>query len=167
MIVFLYLFASPALAIDPEADRIADEMLKYAKTGKWRAVERRYVQLLREYPDVLDNESHHLAAAAARESGNLLGAAQRLMRIEEAKAQAGAAIGDLKALEQQTGLVMLTGKELVTSAMPFDPHFRKAVDAACSKIKEEGVFVGLLPAGGYTLDGRVFEVAPGFVWQVP
>ncbi|MEZ4318484.1 MAG: hypothetical protein R3F61_13310 [Myxococcota bacterium] len=161
-----------AQAADPEADRIAESLVQSVREGEWRAVERRYTELVKAHPSGLSGPIHQTASQAARMRGDLLLAAQRLLRVRADGEGYDRAHADLKILEQSTGLVMVwaeptaTDAALTPTAVPFAPDMKLAIENASAKLQSDGVFVGLLPTGEYTLGSRTFTVSPGFDWHV-
>ncbi|MCB9674005.1 MAG: hypothetical protein H6737_02755 [Alphaproteobacteria bacterium] len=158
-----------AFAADPEAERISEALLQSVKEGEWRAVERRYLELVRDHPAGLDGLIHQTGAQAARQRGELLLASQRLLRVRETETGYRHAAADLDLFREQTGLVMLHVAEpgpLKAATMPFLPDMRLAIENASAALESTGYYVGLLPVGEYTLGPRTFEVTPGFDWHV-
>jgi len=167
----LMLWSLSAFGADPEAERIAESLIQSVREGEWRAVERRYLELVRDHPSGLSGPIHHTGAQAARQRGELLLAAQRLLRVRERGQSYTAAQGDLEQLRAQTGLVILTLPEGVTpalrpSAVPFASDLRVSIEEAEKTLVSTGVFVGLLPVGEYTMGANTFRVRAGFDWQL-
>lgn len=159
------LLTMTAFAVDAEGERLVDEYQRFVKDGKWVAVERTYARLLTNHPDSMNNAIHQSASRAARQRGELLLAAKRLMRCDPKGLVTDTIEDDLESLRTGTGLVMLVGGQLKPAAMPFAPDLRQAVLTAQAEIEEKGWYVGLLPVGTYNLDAKQVEVTPGFRWQ--
>ncbi|HSL03322.1 MAG TPA: hypothetical protein VK901_07270 [Nitrospiraceae bacterium] len=53
------------------------------------------------------------------------------------------------------------GPELLPVVQPFAPDQRRSIEAAAREIKETGSFIGLLPAGNYTLADQSFTINVG------
>ncbi len=159
------LFMMSAWAVDPEAERIAESVYAAARDRQWRAVERRYVQLVADHPSGLDGKIHMMGAEAARAEGRLLAVAQRLQRVRPDEEGGTTASQAFARLEKETGLVYIGVTEptkLVPSKIPFTPDLKASIEHASAELEDNGAFVGLLPVGSYTLGTLTFEVRPGF-----
>ncbi|MEZ4317910.1 MAG: hypothetical protein R3F61_10410 [Myxococcota bacterium] len=156
-----------AFAVDNEGIRLAGELESMLKESKWLGVEKAYVKLVNNHPQTL-RPAHHLAGAeAAKARGELLLASQRLMRIPEGVDEHAQARAELELFEHQTRLVVLQDPgELVPEAQPFNPALQDAIQFASRQLDETGHYVGLLPSGRYTLQGRPFSVGSGFEYTV-
>lgn len=154
---------SLAFAVDAEGERIVEELPALVRDSKWLAVERAYVKLLERHPSVITSQVHRMGAIAARAEGDLLVAAQRLQRVRAGTEGHPEAVGDLKVLGDTTGLVRVEagGRALAPEALPFAPDLRKATELAVARTSQDGYWIGLLPAGTYTVGERTFEVVPG------
>lgn len=167
--IALVLLLTSAFALDAEGERVGEELVRYAVENKWGAVEDQYVRMVAQHPTMITDEIHRLGAQAARFEGRLMVSVQRLQRVHHDSPERTRASEDLGVLERTTGLVMVNGSRsatLVAVPMPFAPELRKAVQVAANELAAEGHFVGLLPAGDYTLNGTALKVLPGFEWQV-
>lgn len=163
------LITMTALALDAEGERVGEELVRYAMENKWSAVEDQYVRMVEQHPTMITTEIHLLGAQAARFEGRLMASVQRLRRVRDGSPDETKAEEHLLLLERGAGLVMVTARPpatLVAVPMPFAPELRKAVQVAAEELATTGQFVGLLPAGDYTLDGTAVQVHPGFEWQV-
>lgn len=163
--MMVLLLSLSAFAADPEAERIAESIYSAARDRQWKAVERRYVQLIDDHPSGLDGKIHMMGAEAARADGRLLQVAQRLQRVLPSEEGGPTAQEALERLESATGLVyigMTEKAELVPDKVPFAPDLKAAIETASAELKSNGSFVGLLPAGSYTLGDLRIDVRPGF-----
>ena len=113
---------------------------------------------------------HLTAAQAARASGDVGACLDRLLRAQriERTDELDAWINEINENYGRVELLTVPPKsvELVPAVMPFAPDQRQAVDLAIKLLAEEGVFVGMLPVGSYSLAGRTFSVTPGVGVQV-
>ena len=55
--------------------------------------------------------------------------------------------------------------EMTPAQMPFAPDQRLAVELAQKSLREDGVFIGMLPVGDYNIAGRQFDVTQGVATQ--
>ena len=160
----ILVFVGTAFAVDMEGARLAAELGDFAADGKWKGVERTYTAMLIDHPQALVATHHLLGAEAARVEGDLLKAAQRLTRVTEGEGDAWKlARADLDVLQHQCQLVVLdTPGTLQPDVLPFSAQLVGSVEFARETLERDGVFVGLLPSGSYTIDGRPFRVGAGF-----
>ena len=174
----LFLVMTPAVAeersgaveqvaqpVDPrivaEFHRLSDEVGRLAERGIWQGVRKSFVEM-EGLGLPLEFEGLLIGAHLARMDGNVLKTRQYL---ELAAPLNGTreVIEWLWAIDNGFGHVALKvsqGKPamLVADAMPIVPDMRLAVVAASVTVKEGEGFVGLLPEGNYSLNGRRFQV---------
>jgi hypothetical protein len=147
--------------VDAEARRLGEEMVAHASAGRRKP-------LLRDYRRVLDlgvpfdAQLHLLAGEASLAEGDVAGAVARWQRVPEEHAAASEVAERLAALGARYGVVRLAAgpDEVLEGGARFLPEEVAAVEHARARLKEEGVFVGLLPIGSFTLGERTLEVAP-------
>jgi hypothetical protein len=154
-----------AWAADPEAERISESIFAASRDRQWRAVERRYLQLVNDHPSGLNGAIHMMAAESAREEGRLLRVAQRLQHVRPDEEGGDTARQALERLQKETGLVYIGLSEkakLIPEAVPFAPDLKAAIEHASAELEANGAFVGLLPVGTYSLGSMKVEVRPGF-----
>lgn len=160
-------FAAPH--VDAEGVRLGEELQALAASNNWVGVERKYAELVRNHPRSLDGGSHLLGAQAAQSRGDLMLAAQRWQRVLPADPTHPQAKAELERVARGARLVALENPErlvLTRSELPFDPGLKLAVERAAALAQRDGLFVGLLPLGTYSLGDTTLEVGSGFDWQV-
>lgn len=150
---------------EAEKERLVEEIKRFSEQQLWQGVERRYEEILALEGVEVPRDVHLKAAYAARAVGDM---AATLSRLERAAAIQHTDEVDewIRAINEEYGRVQLSTEpprsvELKCDAMPFATDQRKAVEFATEQLSNEGSFVGMLPAGRYTLAGKEFEVIPG------
>ncbi len=174
----IWLLLAVAFGQDAEQRRLEDELVKHAQRNTWPAVEKTYERLL-ALETVLTTRDHVIGAQSALVRGDALLAWFRLQRTFAPDADAEAAAKDAwrdgqvlrEGLETRYGLVSIYVPDdgypvLVRAEMPFAQDERDVIEVAREKVRVERAFRGMLPIGGYQIDGHDFEVVPGFEWQV-
>jgi len=142
-----------------ETRRLTDELKDYLREGKRSGVERTYRTLLAHEPR-MDPELHVIAARAAQERGDAFLTLARLQRVPPGSTAMGEMAQVKDGLLERYGYVRISapkGTEMTGPAM-FNPMERAAIDFAIGVVKEEGGFLGLLPAGDYVVGGQPMEV---------
>ncbi|MEE2750337.1 MAG: hypothetical protein VX519_02835 [Myxococcota bacterium] len=144
-----------------EYHRLSDEVQRLAERGIWQGVRKNFVELEAlevplEYDDLL------IGAQLARMDGNVL-ATQRYLKLAAPIKGTRNVIEWLWAIDNGFGHVALKVPEgkpavLVAEVMPIVPDMRLSVVAASAVVKNGENFVGLLPTGAYTINGRPFRV---------
>lgn len=171
MILALLLgLATPCLGAPPASDdserarqaevlRLSDQLTRFATDGKRAGVERTYQQLLAIEPR-LTPDIHLTAARAAQERGDALLTLARLQRVPVGSPTFAGAAETLNTLVTRFGYVRITAPPGTVLEGParFAPMERAAIAWATEVVAEEGSFLGLLPAGSYTLAGQPLEV---------
>lgn len=159
--------AAPAQAKDEvqaEHDRLSDDLEKLANRQVWTGVERKFRDLERLGTELTFNDLMY-GATAARELGDVQRCYDRLKSA--VRMQATKEIVDwLWDIDNNYGSVELLtvpsrAAELTVDELPLDPNQRKAVEAAMASALQDGIFVGMLPAGGYEFATQRFTVEPG------
>lgn len=170
MMRLLFLLLIPFVAFagereDAEMERLVEEIKKFSEQQLWQGVERRYEEILALDGVEVPRDVHLKAAYAARAVGDM---SATLSRLERAAAIQHTDEVDewIRSINEEYGRVQLStdpprSVALVCDAMPFATDQRKAVEFATNRLKDDGAFVGMLPAGRYTLAGKPFEVIPG------
>ena len=150
---------------DAEMERLTEEIKRFSEQQLWQGVERRYEEILALEGVQVPRDVHLKAAYAARAVGDM---AATLSRLERAAAIEHTDEVDewIRAINEEYGRVQLATEpprsiELRCEVMPFATDQRKAVEFATKQLADEGSFVGMLPAGRYTLAEKPFEVIPG------
>lgn len=120
-------------------------------------------RLLRALPDT--SEASYISALK-RATAEVPGSRTPPMSQESARQLLDDAVGTLNELEQSYGVVDISVDErripaLVKFEMPFGPRELAAVGFAREALQRQRQFAGLLPVGGYMIDGVRFDVAPG------
>lgn len=170
MVQFLLLLLLPGLALagereEAEKERLVEEIKRFSEQQLWQGVERRYEEILALQGIEVPRDVHLQAAYAARAVGDM---AATLSRLERAASIEHSDEVDewIRSINEEYGRVELSTSpprsvELSCDVMPFATDQRKAVEFARDQLANEGSFVGMLPAGRYTLAGKAFEVIPG------
>jgi len=141
-----------------------------AEQGLWPGVERAYERMLALDDIQIPYDAHYTAAQAARARGDMAAALERLERAATLKRPPGLS-GWLEELEGQYGRVEIgcsarKPPELRPDVAPLHPDMRAQIDLAREQITTSCSFKGLLPAGGYSLGKRTFEVVPGMTLRL-
>lgn len=158
-----------AFAADAEGARLQQELHRLVVNAQWEGVDRTYRKMVRNHPTSLEGTLHVAAANASFQRGDLLAATHRLERVLAGDEVHGDAVATLERIRSLTGLVVVQGAkaaELKAMSPPLDPRMRQAILAATTALASDGVFVGLLPAGEYTLDDAPFRVLQGTTWTL-
>ncbi len=180
MITLFLLVAAPLFADDAQAapteeagevselavgefHQLADQLKKLAARQAWGGAARKFAEL-EAIGLPLTYDQWLAGAMAARFLGDTQAAYERL--TEAAKLDGTHEVVDwLWTLDTNFGRVKLftdaKKPELVVAAMPLMPDQRASVEHAQAQVLESGAFLGMLPAGEYTLSGHTFEVQPG------
>lgn len=148
-----------------ELDRLVEDINRFAERQTWSGVERRYEQLLALDDVEVPRDVHLHAAHAARASGHMDATLDRLQRAAKLK-RTDEVDGWILDINENYGRVTLAtvpprSVEMVAELMPLAADQRQAILTGMKALNEDGEFVGMLPAGKYTLAGREFEVVPG------
>ncbi|MCB9764016.1 MAG: hypothetical protein H6739_29870 [Alphaproteobacteria bacterium] len=158
----------PALAgerEEAELERLVEDLQRFSERQVWTGVERRYEQILGLGDVQVPREVHLTAAHAARARGDIAATLDRLERANRVERDDEVDAWILEINEQYGRVTLLTvpprGIDMRAEVMPFEPDKRKVVELAVRELEEEGVFIGMLPAGRYQMGGREFEVIPG------
>ena len=153
-----------------ELERYVEDMNALAERQTWSGVERNYAKILELEGVDIPREVHLTAASAARSQGDMAAVLDRLKRAQELKKdeEVGAWINDIQENYAPVELRSVPPRSLALEpeAMPFEPDKRQAVELAALRLNEDGEFVGLLPVGAYTLNGREFEAVAGITTRV-
>jgi len=137
-----------------EARRLRQELVTFAKAGRHEAVDRTYRTLI-AMDEPVPVGIHELAADAARSRGDVLHALARLQRAASEE--------PLADLRERYGAVRLSvpiGAEL-SGGERFAPDEIAAIQWTRDALAIDGRYVGLLPAGTYTVAGREVVVPAG------
>ena len=152
-----------------EHTRLAEEMVRLAKRGHWRGVERSYESMapLQRKGVQLTYDDHYLGAQASRELGNVTRVYRRLLLAKGVK-EDPAVVNWLGDLMRQYGEVELIIPErykgeanLAVSVMPLQPDQRSTIGMAQQRIRDGLIYDGLLPGGEYTFGPHTFNVVAG------
>jgi len=164
----LLLAATPVLAGSKEEERYAEyvrlsqDLERLASKNAWSGVERTYQKCLATEV-ALSFEDHLAGAHAARASGDITAARERLMAANEIREEREV-LDWLWDVDSNYGQVSLKGDvgtvTLEPMQMPFDPLMAKSIEFATSKIDETGAFEGYLPQGDYIFSGVKVKVRP-------
>jgi len=144
-----------------EYHRLSDEVRRLAERGIWQGVRKNFEELQSlavplEYDDLL------IGAQLARMDGDVL-ATQSYLRLAAPIKGTRHVVEWLWAIDNGFGHVALKVPEgkpavLVAAVMPVVPDMRLSVVAAAVTVKNGENFVGLLPTGAYTINGRPFQL---------
>ncbi|MFK7927012.1 MAG: chalcone isomerase family protein [Myxococcota bacterium] len=161
----LCLLAAPAMAADVssgEVMRLEQAMASLAQRSAWSGVERRYQEMLL-LGAPLSRDTLILAAAAAREQGDVLHYLSRLVDAQalEETEDAQSQIDDILTTFGRAQLHGNPGTALTIETMPFRTDAARAVTIAQEQLAAVGRFDGFLPAGSYTFGKTRFKVEPG------
>jgi len=137
-----------------EARRLRQEVIQAAKAGRHEAVDRTYRTLI-AMDEPVPSDVHLMGADAARSRGDVLHALARLQRAGSTE--------QLTDLQDRYGAVRLSvpvGATL-SDGGHFAPDEIAAVQWTRDALAADGRYVGLLPAGTYTVAGREVVVPAG------
>jgi hypothetical protein len=162
-------FALSKAEADAEHTRLSEEMVRLAKRGHWKGVDRSYrlMEPLKRKGTILSFDDHFLAAQAAQELGNVTWVYRRLLEAKAVEADAEVVnwLNNILALYGEVELIIperFKGEvSLSVAMMPLQPDQRKTIGLAQQKVAEGKSYDGLLPAGKYTFGPNEFEVVPG------
>ncbi len=164
--------APPAFAGEVERAehiRVSEEMRKLAGRNAWSAVDAQYRKLeeLERKGEKLEAKEHLLGAQAGRSLGDVTAARARYAKAQAAgdTTEAATAIAEIDA---NFGRVELTfepkwegDRTLAAKVPPFAPDQRAALAIAVQRVADGADYIGLLPAGDYTIAGKAFNVVVG------
>lgn len=143
--------------------RLRDKLDALARKNHWSGAERTY-QEMRALPVPLTFADHLAGAQAARATGDITAARERLEqchRIREDKE----VMDWLWSIDQNYAHVSLMsdpGKvELVAKEIPFDPAVAASLKVAQDRLAATGQYDGLLPKGDYTFGAFELKIRPG------
>lgn len=168
----MLLVPAPAFAGDYERAehiRLSEEMRKLAQRTNWTAVEGAYQKLeaLEAQGEVLSFEELNLGFESARALGNITAARARAAKALKLK-DTPEIVNALSDIDANYGRVEIRfdkryggERELVVVNPPFDPIQRSAITYAVGRMQAGEDFLGLLPAGEYSIAGRKFVSVPG------
>lgn len=155
---------------EAELERLTEDLQRFSDRQIWDGVERRYEQILALEGVKIPREVHLQAAHAARSRGDMLATLERLERAEaiESDEEVLGWITEITEIYGRVELMTVPARsvEMTAEVMPFAPDQRKVVEIAITELSDEGVFIGMLPAGKYRLAGKEFEVIPGVSTKV-
>jgi hypothetical protein len=166
------LLAAPAYAGEVERAehiRVAEEMRKLAARNAWSAVEAQYRRLeeLEKKGEVLDAKEHLLGAQAARSLGDVTAARARYARAV-ALNPSQEAVDSLSEIDANYGRIEVTfepkwagDRTLAAVEPPFAPDQRAALAFAAARVAAGEDYIGLLPAGAYSVAGKSATVVVG------
>jgi len=174
------LTAGSALGAEPDSDpavwvgptySVEDGMAalqELAQRHAWPGVEHQFAQLEAATLGALDADVWALAAESARVLGITAEWHRRLTRLYALQPEPDVR-EQLDRLERSYGRLEIHGKErwelvLACDPLPAEPEQRKSAEYAIMSAMESGSFVGMVPAGTWTLgqeDALVLEVEPG------
>jgi hypothetical protein len=149
--------------------RVSEEMRKLAGRNAWTAVEAQYRRLeeLEKKGEVLDAKEHLLGAQSARALGDITSARARYARAQST-APSQEASDSLAEIDANYGRIEVTfepkwagDRALVAAEPPFAPDQRAALAFAVAKVAAGEDYVGLLPAGSYSVAGKSVSVVVG------
>lgn len=169
IVIALTCTASAASRADEaERDRLGAEMEVLAGRQQWNGVEQQYQRLTELVPlgVVLDAELHMLGVEAARASGRIGDALERLERAIQAGAPTAARqraelLGEFGRVQLELGARPSGDWTLEQVPAPFAPVARASIERADAALHERKRYTGFLPAGSYRIGERRFEVAAG------
>ncbi len=144
-----------------EYHRLSDEVQRLAERGIWQGVRKNFddlesLEVPLEYDDLL------IGAQLARMDGDVL-ATQEYLKLAAPIKGTRDVIEWLWAIDNGFGHVALKVPEgkpavLTPAIMPIVPDMRLCVVAASVVVQNGQDFMGLLPTGTYTINGRSFQV---------
>lgn len=163
--------APSALAGDVERaehTRVSEEMRRLAQRNAWSAVEAQFqkLEVLESKGEVLTYAELKLGAESARAVGDIAACKRRLEKATrlDPKPEVADWLADIDA---NYGPVAITfdkrwpgERTLVPTAPPFAPDQRAAIAFVVDVLAEEN-YVGVLPAGEYTVSGKTIDVRVG------
>ena len=167
------LFAQVSFAASEEKEaervRISDDMERFSKRGNWKAVEKKYEELLGLGLDV-PFADHLLGAQAIFYLGDVkrtcatlelaISIAENNPELEEQKSSALAWLTDIYSVFFPVEItVSRSYKEdasLEIAELPFMPEEQDVYKQAKEILAEDGRFKGMLPAGEYKIAGQSF-----------
>lgn len=161
--------AAPKAEAQAEHVRLSEEMVRLAKRGHWRGVDRSYRQLdpLIRKGVSLSFDDHYLGAQAARELGNVTLVYRRLLLAKAVKEEPDVTnwLADLMRQYGEVELIIpdrFKGEaNLAVAMMPLQPDQRSTIGRAQQRVGEGRSYDGLLPGGQYTFGPHTFTVVPG------
>jgi len=160
--------ADDPAAIKAEAVRLVAEIKSHAADGKSAGVEREYRRLLSLGVRV-DPELHVLAADVARNQGDSLKALARLYRVPAGSRQSAQVQAFRENLLERYAYVRVSLKPGVEVEVPslFSPDEARAAQRLAEVVSESGVYIGLVPEGDYSFDGRRYRFSARKAFQIP
>ncbi len=156
---------------EAERVRISGDMDRFSKRGNWKAVEKKYKEILGLGLDI-PFEDHLLGAQAAFNLGKVKQTCLILERaielaadsseLAEAKASAESWLSEIYStffpVELSISKSFDGPRDLQISELPFMPEEQDAYNKAKKTLEEQGTFKGMLPVGEYMLGGQSFVV---------
>lgn len=172
--------AAPAAAAPSQAEfnRLQEELISLSERNAWPGVERTFLAL-QALGLPLTADQYRLGTESARARGDLYTALARLqLALGLLQQQDPVAVqdpnspyGQLRSLrtdlEARFGYVHVVvypparAPSLARESTPFATDEARAIAWADARLQETQAFLGLLPAGRYTLGDQAFEVVPG------
>ena len=152
-----------------EHTRLSEEMVRLAKRGHWRGVDRSYraIASLGNKGVDLSFDDHYLGAQAARELGNVTLVYRRLIGANAVTKNSDASnwLADIRRQYGEVDLIIPSRYKgeanLSVAMMPLQPDQRSTIGMAQVRIAEGLSYGGLLPGGEYTFGVHTFVVTPG------
>ena len=155
---------------DAEYDRLMDEINNFSERQLWKGVEKSYEELLALNGVEVPFEAHMAAAQSARSVGDMGACLSRLLRAQSLQRteELDSWIMEINQTYGRVQLVVTPPRpvEMTPAQMPFAPDQRRAVELAQKSLREDGVFIGMLPVGDYNIAGRQFDVTQGVGTQI-
>ena len=155
-------------AVEAEARRLEVEIRSHAADGKSAGVEREYRRLL-ALGVRIDSSLHVLAADVARNQGDSMKALARLYRVPAGARESDQVLEFKRNLLERYAYVRVSLQPGAKVAAPnlFSPDEVRAAQRMADVVAATGVFIGLVPAGTYTIAGRPYAFTPQTAFQVP
>jgi hypothetical protein len=161
-------------AAEAEHTRLAEEMRRLAGRNVWRGVDEAYKNMLalEKQGVVLSYDDHWIGAQAARDLGHITQVYNRLVRARDVQ-KTDEAQSWIDQIEASFGKVKLAvdarwegEAALAPKVVPFAPDQRAAIGSAQIRVKEAGMYEGLLPFGEYTFADKTFTVTADGVLEL-
>lgn len=152
-----------------EHTRISEEMRKLAARNAWPAVEASFKRLeeLEKKGEVISYKEFMLGAEAARALGDMTASRSRVDRASKID-PTKEALDWLADVDKNYGRTDISfdnkyagARTLVPTVPPFAPDQRASITFAAAQIEAGKPYVGLLPAGEYTVGDQKVSVAIG------
>lgn len=141
-----------------ESQRLQGELRSLAQRNAHAGVDRAYRELVKLGCPIAAVD-HTTGGTASRSLGDIASARARLRAAGDTSG-----VADLDRRFSSVVIAKRGKKEralALTSAMPFEPDARAAIERAQKEVTDTGAFNGYLPLGSYTVGSKSFEVKAG------